>query len=330
MTPASAPRGQSGKAPARQPPRNVPSPLRRQAWLAAALLFCPWLATLSLCAPLLPLHPLAILSLLPGLIAAIYLELQLVSHLGTNHRCGEADRLFSTLGAANWITLLRGAAVVALAGFLPLAVLPVPVLPQALAWAPGLIYLGISLADMMVTYVRLGLEAAAQHIQLTFENESDGDGQQLVEPWYNPFRLNDDGTLRRMPQYWVNRIVADHLLHHVVHTDVRGDATAEVDIGGIDHKYPLINTVAMADERGEHMTLLFVNRSLDREYPVAATLSNHGLNGVEGTLFTSGGALDDASIMDIEPRPLDFTVLGSRIYFYLPPHSLAGLRIDAP
>jgi hypothetical protein len=86
----------------------------------------------------------------------------------------------------------------------------------------------------------------------------------------------------------------------------------------------------MADERGEHMALLFVNRSLDREYPVAATLSNHGLNGVEGTLFTSGGALDDASIMDIEPRPLDFTVLGSRIYFYLPPHSLAGLRIDIP
>ena len=112
MTPWSAPTGQSGEAPARRPPRNVPSSLRRQAWLAAALLCCPWLATLSLCAPLLPLHPLAILSLLPGLIAAIYLELQLVSHLGTNHRCGEADRLFSTLGAANWITLLRGAAVV--------------------------------------------------------------------------------------------------------------------------------------------------------------------------------------------------------------------------
>ena len=149
MTPASAPRGQSGKAPARRPPRNVPSPLRRQAWLAAALLFCPWLATLSLCAPLLPLHPLAILSLLPGLIAAIYLELQLVSHLGTNHRCGEADRLFATLGAANWITLLRGTAVVALAGFLPMAVLPAPAQPAALAWAPGLIYLGISLADLL-------------------------------------------------------------------------------------------------------------------------------------------------------------------------------------
>jgi hypothetical protein len=190
--------------------------------------------------------------------------------------------------------------------------------------------LGVSLADMMVTYLRLGLEAAAQHIQLTFENESDGDSQQLVEPWYNPFRLNDDGTIRRMPQYWVNRIVADHLLDHVVHTDVRGEATAEMDIGGIELHYPLINTVAMADERGEHLALLFVNRSLDCEYPVASTISNHRPKVVEGTLFTSGAALDDASAMDIEPQPLNFTILGSKIYFYLPPHSFAALLIDTP
>ena len=190
--------------------------------------------------------------------------------------------------------------------------------------------LGVSLADMMVTYLRLGVEAATQHIQLTFENESDGDSQQLVEPWYNPFRLNDDGTIRRMPQYWVNRIVADHLLDHVVHTDVRGEATAEMDIGGIELHYPLINTVAMADERGEHLALLFVNRSLDCEYPVASTISNHRPKVVEGTLFTSGAALDDASAMDIEPQPLNFTILGSKIYFYLPPHSFAALLIETP
>jgi CDP-diacylglycerol--glycerol-3-phosphate 3-phosphatidyltransferase len=134
--------------------------LRRQTWLAAALLFSPWLATLLLCAPLLRPHPLAILSLLPGLIAATYLQLRLMIHLGSNHRCGEADRLFTTLGAATWITLLRGAAIVALAGFLPLAVLMDPALPQALIWAPGLIYLGIALADLLDGFV-----ARRQHRQ---------------------------------------------------------------------------------------------------------------------------------------------------------------------
>jgi hypothetical protein len=131
-----------------------------------------------------------------------------------------------------------------------------------------------------------------------------------------------------MPQYWVTRIVADHLLDHVVHTDVHGDAEAQIDIGGIELHYPLINMVAMADERGEHLALLFVNRSLDHEYAVAATLSNHIPKVVEGTLFTSEEALDDASIMDLEPQPLDFTTIGSQIYFYLPPYSISGLLID--
>jgi CDP-diacylglycerol--glycerol-3-phosphate 3-phosphatidyltransferase len=160
MTPSRASVGRSDHFPAWQTPDRVPSTLRRQAWLAAALLFCPWLAALFLCIPLFRLHPLAIVSLLPGLIAAIYLHLRLIFHLGSNHRCGEADRPFPTLGAATWITLLRGAAIVALAGFLPLAVLPVPALSADLVWAPGLIYLSIALADLLDGFV-----ARRQHRQ---------------------------------------------------------------------------------------------------------------------------------------------------------------------
>ncbi|WP_319585816.1 CDP-alcohol phosphatidyltransferase family protein [uncultured Desulfobulbus sp.] len=162
MTASTTSAGRSDNVPAWRAPGRVPSALRRQAWLAAALLFCPWLVTLFLCGPLLQLHlhPFVIVSLLPGLIAAIYLHLRLIFHLGSNHRYGEADRPFPTLGAATWITLLRGAAIVALAGFLPLAVLPVPALPQAQVWAPGLIYLTISLADLLDGFV-----ARRQHRQ---------------------------------------------------------------------------------------------------------------------------------------------------------------------
>ncbi|GAB6192784.1 CDP-alcohol phosphatidyltransferase family protein [Desulfocastanea catecholica] len=135
--------------------------LRRQSCWAAVLLFFPWLSTIFLCRSLFSDQPATILALLPGLATAIYLHSRLSRHLTANHRPFETDRLFATLGAANWITLLRAAAVVALAGFLPVAVSMVVTSQQSLgqlnagwlAWAPGIIYLGLSLADLLDGYL---------------------------------------------------------------------------------------------------------------------------------------------------------------------------------
>ncbi len=127
----------------------VPLGLRHQSWLAAALLFSPWLLTIFLSRPLFLQHPAAALMLLPGLAVAVHLQRQLFRHLGSNHRPGEEDQPFPTLGAANWITLLRASAIVALAGFLPMALQRGDGLPEVLSWVPGLIYLGVSLADLL-------------------------------------------------------------------------------------------------------------------------------------------------------------------------------------
>lgn len=130
--------------------------LRRQSRWAAVLLFSPWLSTIFLCRPLFVDQPVTILALLPGLVTAVYLHSRLSRHLTANHRSFETNRLFATLGAANWMTLLRAAAVVALAGFLPVAVSTVFATQESrqlhadgLPWAPGIIYLGISLADLL-------------------------------------------------------------------------------------------------------------------------------------------------------------------------------------
>jgi CDP-diacylglycerol--glycerol-3-phosphate 3-phosphatidyltransferase len=131
--------------------------LRRQSCWAAVLLFSPWLSTIFLYRPIFRDQPSTILALLPGLATAGYLHSRLSRHLTANHRPFEADFLFATLGAANWITLLRAAAVVALAGFLPVAVSTVIAAQEGrgqlnadgLAWAPGIIYLGMSLADLL-------------------------------------------------------------------------------------------------------------------------------------------------------------------------------------
>jgi CDP-diacylglycerol--glycerol-3-phosphate 3-phosphatidyltransferase len=123
--------------------------LRRQSWWPAVVLFLAWLSGTALCRPLFKDNPAAIAFLSVGFLVACHLQRTLRHHLADNHRPGEAGLLFPTLGAANWITVLRAGAVVALAGFLPLTIYGFQGLPESLVWAPGLVYLGISAADLL-------------------------------------------------------------------------------------------------------------------------------------------------------------------------------------
>jgi CDP-diacylglycerol--glycerol-3-phosphate 3-phosphatidyltransferase len=129
--------------------------LRHQSWLAAAVLFFPWVVTIIGCWPAVPGRPAAIIGFLPGLAAAIHIAASLFVHLRSNHVLHQQDQLFPTLGAANWITLLRGSAVVALAGLLPLVLRPDTgqLAHDRLAWASGGIYLTISLLDLLDGYL---------------------------------------------------------------------------------------------------------------------------------------------------------------------------------
>ncbi len=125
------------------------SRLRRQAWGAGLLLLTPWLLTIACYRLIFRDNPTAIPALFPGLLVAIYLGQNLFRHLSSNHRPSEDGLLFPTLGLANWISLLRAGAVVALAGFLPFAIkVPDPANLRLLTWAAGILYLGISLADL--------------------------------------------------------------------------------------------------------------------------------------------------------------------------------------
>jgi len=128
------------------PPRNG---LGGERWLALTLLALPWLVTVLCWRELIPRQPLAGLTLLPGLGTAALLLHHLHRSLGRNHRPGEEGLLFPTLGLANWVTLLRGSAIVALAGFLPLALPSAGALHGPLAWVPGTLYLLVGLADLL-------------------------------------------------------------------------------------------------------------------------------------------------------------------------------------
>lgn len=123
--------------------------LRRHARPAVFLFFGPWLISCLVCLPSIRNEPLSALALLPGLVVAFHLQRVLYLHLAANHQPACGARPHTTLGAANWLTLMRGGAVVALAGFLPAALNRQEMQSTFFAWTPALIYLGISLADIV-------------------------------------------------------------------------------------------------------------------------------------------------------------------------------------
>ena len=134
---------------------DVPARLRHQSWWAALLLFSPWLLSIFLSWSIIYSQPFGVIGLLPGLAVAAHIVLCLSFNLASNHRPFQEEHLFPALGAANWITLLRAAAIVAMAAILPFALHSDTGVfePDTLAWACGIIYLGISLFDLLDGYV---------------------------------------------------------------------------------------------------------------------------------------------------------------------------------
>ena len=129
--------------------------LRLQSRWATFLLLSPFLFAVHICWPILHDEPVASLYLLPALLVTVHFVFFLNRHLTSNHPPSQSGHLLSTLGVANWATVLRAGAVVLLAGFLPIAfasdsgVLD----PINLAWVGGIIYLVISLFDLLDGYI---------------------------------------------------------------------------------------------------------------------------------------------------------------------------------
>jgi CDP-diacylglycerol--glycerol-3-phosphate 3-phosphatidyltransferase len=88
------------------------------------------------------------LALLPGAGVASYLTLTLWSNLETNRSTHDPALFYPTLGAANWLTLLRGSGVVALACLLPVAQSQSSASIYHASIAASAVYLMVALADL--------------------------------------------------------------------------------------------------------------------------------------------------------------------------------------
>ncbi len=123
--------------------------LRVQARWATLLLLLPWLVSVFIFVSTSRLDPAAGAALLPAVGVALYLVQTLWRNLEKNRSTQDPASLYNTLGAANWLTLARSAAVVSLACLLPLAHSQAGGVLYYTSLTASLVYLAVALADLV-------------------------------------------------------------------------------------------------------------------------------------------------------------------------------------
>jgi phosphatidylglycerophosphate synthase len=131
----------------------IPAGLRRQGRVAVVLLAGIWLSFSMLVLVSAEERIGAFLLLIPGLGIVVHISAVLSSRLGDNHRIGEQQPLFPTLGAGNWITMARAALVGGLAALVPVTLYHGNWWAYLTGWLAGGVYLSVCLADLLDGFV---------------------------------------------------------------------------------------------------------------------------------------------------------------------------------
>lgn len=191
---------------------------------------------------------------------------------------------------------------------------------------------GLGIADMLMTYVDLGVSEVCQHLALAFEGADDPSRDQLVEPWYNPFRAEAGAALPN-PTYHATRIVAEHLQAYLLAASVAQDDLAPpISLSGDGHsgEFNAIHAVATLGEDGGTLDVILLNRSLDKAIPVGI------IPGEDGRVWQPVHAIHYAppsfdmnmTATDVLPKSTDIPTWQTGWTAQLPPHSLTAFRFE--
>ncbi|MBI2889226.1 MAG: hypothetical protein HYY13_00410 [Nitrospirae bacterium] len=166
----------------------------------------------------------------------------------------------------------------------------------------------LAVADNLLLFLRLGVEPACVHMDIRFES--------TIEPWFNPFSLEADGSVRPKPLYEAVRLVAEYLRQDVV-----GGGTTSGEP-------PELSWVAMKDGASEEMSFLLLNRGAENSLAVSVEVGEGwALHSATTLAGPPSGASDRQENMVL--RSLDARLDGSVLEVELPIGSLSGIVLRA-
>lgn len=181
---------------------------------------------------------------------------------------------------------------------------------------------GLGVADALLSFAELGIDHAAQHLAIAFDETSQSEA--LFEPWYNPLRVVD-GEVQPRASLVATELVAQHLRKDTAHVDplaVPQGHYAEVNFA-LD--YPLVRAVAFADEGSA--TVLVLHRELAESHALTIDLPADHWRLASAQLYAPADLttpIGDAAIALVDA---EVELRGDRFAVELPPHSLLAIAL---
>lgn len=187
---------------------------------------------------------------------------------------------------------------------------------------------GLGVANMLIFYAQLGVDAACQQLALEFEALNDADRDPLLEPWYNPFRKGPDDTAAPMASYVTTRLIGEHLLERAAPLDFSRQVFEDMFVKPGVLEIPLVHAAAFVDPAGEVGSLVALHRDLRDSHTLTLDLPV-GWTATAAVQWAPWRADHNTMYEPVAVEAIAWAQEGERVKVTLPPHSLVALRFAA-
>ncbi|MCC6160087.1 MAG: hypothetical protein IT350_18695 [Deltaproteobacteria bacterium] len=184
---------------------------------------------------------------------------------------------------------------------------------------------GLGIADMLIAYANLGIDAACQHMALAFGEDGE-DRDALVERWFNPFRVGTHGALVNMPSFEVTDMMAGAMLGRTVPVRTLRMTSRSYSFERTALEYTSVAATAFANAQGTRGTIVLLNRVQDSNTQVDVKIDRDAR--VTGAALYAPTSLESDATGEYRASDAVFVQVGTRVTLDLPPHSLTVLRVE--
>lgn len=184
---------------------------------------------------------------------------------------------------------------------------------------------GLGIADMLIAYANLGIDAACQHMALAFGEDAEG-RDALVERWYNPFRVGARGELVNMPSFEVTNLIAGAMLGRTVPVRSLRMTSRSYSFEQTALDYTSVTATAFVNAPGTRGSIVLLNRVQDANTQVDVKIDRDAR--VTGAALYAPTSLESDATGVYRAADAVFVQVGTRVTLDLPPHSLTVLRVE--